>query len=162
MQGVTATMLCVPLYRYVFSTPHWGGQPTLAFSLASKLRSAWGAVLPWSYAFSNTLASAVAIFLGDMTLIVPASLRALANAATRTLGMTMQGKRHCRSGRNVLSRLIQGAAQDAAPAPLARWRGGVSKARGTGPDQTPILVVRDRAGQTADFQLKKLGATHVM
>ena len=25
MQGVTATMLCVPLYRYVFSTPHWGG-----------------------------------------------------------------------------------------------------------------------------------------
>lgn len=33
--------------------------------------------------------------------------------------------------------------------------------RGTGPDQIPVLVVRDRSGQTADFQLEKLDAVHV-
>jgi len=42
-----------------------------------------------------------------------------------------------------------------------RKRGGVGKTRGTGPDQIPVLVVRDRAGHTADFQLKKLDAAHV-
>ena len=43
----------------------------------------------------------------------------------------------------------------------ARRRGGVSKTRGTGPDQIPVLVVRDRSGATADFILKKLDAAHV-
>lgn len=42
-----------------------------------------------------------------------------------------------------------------------RKRGGVSKTRGTGPDQIPVLVVRDRAGHTADFQLEKLDGPHV-
>ena len=42
-----------------------------------------------------------------------------------------------------------------------RQRGGVSVTRGTGPDQIPVLVVRDRSGQTADFQLEKLDAVHV-
>lgn len=42
-----------------------------------------------------------------------------------------------------------------------RQRGGVSVTRGTGPDQIPVLVVRDRSGQTADFQLDKLDAAHV-
>lgn len=42
-----------------------------------------------------------------------------------------------------------------------RRRGGVSVTRGTGPDQIPVLVVRDRSGQTADFQLEKLDAVHV-
>jgi transposase-like protein len=37
-----------------------------------------------------------------------------------------------------------------------RQRGGVSATRGTGPDQIPVLVVRDRSGHTADFQLSKL------
>jgi transposase-like protein len=43
----------------------------------------------------------------------------------------------------------------------ARCRGGVSKTRGTGPDQIPVLVVRDRTGATADFILQKLDAVHV-
>ena len=43
----------------------------------------------------------------------------------------------------------------------ARRRGGVSKTRGTGLDQIPVLVVRDRSGATADFILKKLDAGHV-
>ncbi|TBV07398.1 IS1595 family transposase [Stutzerimonas kirkiae] len=42
-----------------------------------------------------------------------------------------------------------------------RKRGGVSKARDTGPDQIPVLVVRDREGRTADFQLEKLDGPHV-
>jgi len=43
----------------------------------------------------------------------------------------------------------------------SRKRGGVGATRGTGPDQIPAMVVRDRAGHTADFQLKKLDARHV-
>lgn len=43
----------------------------------------------------------------------------------------------------------------------SRKRGGVGKTRGTGPDQIPVLVVRDRGGHTADFQLVKLDAVHV-
>jgi len=43
----------------------------------------------------------------------------------------------------------------------ARRRGGVSRTRGTGPDQIPVLVVRDRSGATADFILPKLDAAHV-
>lgn len=39
--------------------------------------------------------------------------------------------------------------------------GGVGKTRGTGPDQIPVMVVRDREGRTADFQLEKLDAVHV-
>ena len=46
------------------------------------------------------------------------------------------------------------------PRPTRR-RGGVGKTRGTGPDQIPVLVVRDREGHTADFQLEKLDAVHV-
>lgn len=42
-----------------------------------------------------------------------------------------------------------------------RKRGGVGKTRGTGPDQIPVLVVRDREGHTADFQLEKLDGAHV-
>lgn len=43
----------------------------------------------------------------------------------------------------------------------SRKRGGVGATRGTGPDQIPVMVVRDRAGHTADFQLEKLDARHV-
>ncbi len=43
----------------------------------------------------------------------------------------------------------------------ARRRGGIGATRGTGPDQIPVLVVRDRTGYTADFQLDKLDAAHV-
>ncbi|UQG56184.1 MULTISPECIES: IS1595 family transposase [unclassified Marinobacter] len=43
----------------------------------------------------------------------------------------------------------------------ARQRGGVSLTRGTGPDQIPVLVVRDRTGETADFILPKLNAIEV-
>ena len=43
----------------------------------------------------------------------------------------------------------------------ARKRGGVGLTRGTGKDQIPVMVVRDRDGHTADFQLDKLDATHV-
>ena len=40
-------------------------------------------------------------------------------------------------------------------------RGGVSETRGTGKDQFPVMVVRDREGRTADFKLDKLDAAHV-
>lgn len=43
----------------------------------------------------------------------------------------------------------------------SRKRGGVGKTRGTGPDQIPVLVVRDREGHTADFKLAKLDSRHV-
>ncbi|WP_348683628.1 IS1595 family transposase [Acidovorax soli] len=43
----------------------------------------------------------------------------------------------------------------------ARKRGGVGATRGTGEDQIPVMVVRDRQGHTADFQLDKLDAAHV-
>ncbi|MDP3709450.1 MAG: IS1595 family transposase [Polaromonas sp.] len=43
----------------------------------------------------------------------------------------------------------------------ARKRGGVGATRGTGKDQIPVMVVRDREGHTADFQLDKLDAAHV-
>src|SRR5680860_147320 len=43
----------------------------------------------------------------------------------------------------------------------ARKRGGVSRTRGTGPDQIPVLVVRDRTGETADFILQKLNAIEI-
>lgn len=42
-----------------------------------------------------------------------------------------------------------------------RQRGGVGKTRGTGPEQIPVMVVRDREGHTADFLLRKLDARHV-
>ncbi|MEH6389714.1 MAG: IS1595 family transposase [Pseudomonas profundi] len=42
-----------------------------------------------------------------------------------------------------------------------RKRGGVGKTPGTGPDQIPVLVVRDREGHTADFHLEKLDCAHV-
>ncbi|QLC74576.1 IS1595 family transposase [Pseudomonas sp. LPB0260] len=42
-----------------------------------------------------------------------------------------------------------------------RKRGGVSVTRGTGKDQIPVMVVRDREGHTADFKLAKLDAAHV-
>ncbi|WP_439886126.1 IS1595 family transposase [Pseudomonas sp. MBLB4123] len=42
-----------------------------------------------------------------------------------------------------------------------RKRGGVSVTRGTGKDQIPVMVVRDREGHTADFKLAKLDAHHV-
>lgn len=42
-----------------------------------------------------------------------------------------------------------------------RQRGGVGATRGTGKDQIPVMVVRDREGHTADFQLAKLDARHV-
>lgn len=43
----------------------------------------------------------------------------------------------------------------------SRQRGGVSATRGTGKDQIPVMVVRDREGHTADFKLAKLDAVHV-
>jgi hypothetical protein len=42
-----------------------------------------------------------------------------------------------------------------------RKRCGVGKTSDAGPDQIPVLVVRHRAGNTADFQLKKLDAAHL-
>lgn len=42
-----------------------------------------------------------------------------------------------------------------------RQRGGVGKTRGTGPEQIPVMVVRDREGHTADFLLDKLDAQHI-
>lgn len=44
----------------------------------------------------------------------------------------------------------------------ARHRGGVAGKRGINAEQIPVLVVRDRSGQTADFRLAKLDAAHVM
>lgn len=43
----------------------------------------------------------------------------------------------------------------------ARHRGGVAGKRGINAEQIPVLVVRDRNGQTADFKLAKLDADHV-
>lgn len=43
----------------------------------------------------------------------------------------------------------------------SRKRGGVSVTRGTGKDQIPVMVVRDREGHTADFKLTRLDANHV-
>ena len=43
----------------------------------------------------------------------------------------------------------------------ARKRGGVGATRGTGKDQIPVMVVRDREGHTADFKLAQLDAQHV-
>ncbi|WP_046158762.1 IS1595 family transposase [Chromobacterium vaccinii] len=43
----------------------------------------------------------------------------------------------------------------------ARQRGGVGQTRGTGKDQIPVMVVRDRDSHTADFKLSKLDAGHV-
>jgi transposase-like protein len=50
--------------------------------------------------------------------------------------------------------------QRALPRP-ARKRAGVGKTRGTGPDQIAVMVVRDRQGHSADFQLEKLDVAHV-
>ena len=44
----------------------------------------------------------------------------------------------------------------------ARHRGGVAGKRGLSAEQIPVLVVRDRSGQTADFKLEKLDTAHVM
>ena len=38
----------------------------------------------------------------------------------------------------------------------SRKRGGVSNTRGTGPDQIPVLVVRNREGRTATSSLQQL------
>lgn len=40
----------------------------------------------------------------------------------------------------------------------ARHRGGKGRTRGTGPDYIPVMVVQDRAGHLADFQLDKMDA----
>lgn len=42
-----------------------------------------------------------------------------------------------------------------------RHRGGVPGTRGINAEQIPVLVVRDRSGQTADFKLSSLDASHV-
>ncbi|TCP06896.1 ISXO2 transposase-like protein, partial [Crenobacter luteus] len=42
-----------------------------------------------------------------------------------------------------------------------RQRGGHGATRGTGQDQIPVTVVRDREGHAADFKLDKLDARHV-
>ena len=42
-----------------------------------------------------------------------------------------------------------------------RARGGVASTRGTGAEQIPVLVVRDRSGHTADFVLPHLDGQHV-
>ncbi|MNP06419.1 ISXO2-like transposase domain protein [compost metagenome] len=42
-----------------------------------------------------------------------------------------------------------------------RKRGGSAKRRGLSAEQIPVLVVRDRSGQHADFQLERLDAAHV-
>jgi hypothetical protein len=43
----------------------------------------------------------------------------------------------------------------------ARHRGGKGRTRGTGPDYIPVMVVQDRAGHLADFQLEQLNAKAV-
>ncbi|MCC0180071.1 IS1595 family transposase [Aeromonas hydrophila] len=43
----------------------------------------------------------------------------------------------------------------------ARHRGGKGRTRGTGPDYIPVMVVQDRAGHLADFQLERLNARAV-
>jgi transposase-like protein len=42
-----------------------------------------------------------------------------------------------------------------------RKRGGSARQRGLSAEQIPVLVVRDRSGQHADFQLEKLDAVHI-
>ena len=42
-----------------------------------------------------------------------------------------------------------------------RQRGGVGRTRGYSPDHIPVLVVRDRHRETADFILKKVDAAHI-
>jgi transposase-like protein len=42
-----------------------------------------------------------------------------------------------------------------------RKRGGCAGKRGLSAEQIPVLVVQDRSGQHADFQLEKLNARHV-
>lgn len=44
----------------------------------------------------------------------------------------------------------------------ARHRGGKGRTRGTGPDYIPVMVVQDRAGHHADFQLEKMDANAVI
>jgi len=44
----------------------------------------------------------------------------------------------------------------------ARHRAGAASKRGINAEQIPVLVVRDRSGQTADFKLAKLDAPHVI
>lgn len=44
---------------------------------------------------------------------------------------------------------------------LARKRGGTAKRKGFTAEQIPVLVVRDRSGQHADFHLKQLNAAQV-
>ncbi|BCL75068.1 transposase [Jeongeupia sp. HS-3] len=43
----------------------------------------------------------------------------------------------------------------------SRQRGGVAQKRGINAEQIPVLVVRDRSGQTADFQLARLDTAHI-
>lgn len=43
----------------------------------------------------------------------------------------------------------------------ARKRGGVGRTRGYSPDHIPVLVVRDRHQETADFILEKIDAEHI-
>ena len=43
-----------------------------------------------------------------------------------------------------------------------RHRGGKGRTRGTGPDYIPVMVVQDRAGHHADFQLDKMNAETVI
>ena len=42
-----------------------------------------------------------------------------------------------------------------------RKRGGVGRTRGYSPDHIPVLVVRDRHRETADFILEKIDAKHI-
>lgn len=42
-----------------------------------------------------------------------------------------------------------------------RYRGGFASKRGINAEQIPVLVVRDRSGQTADFKLSALDTPHV-
>lgn len=44
---------------------------------------------------------------------------------------------------------------------LARKRGGTAQRKGFTVEQIPVLVVRDRSGQHADFHLERLNAAHV-
>ncbi len=43
-----------------------------------------------------------------------------------------------------------------------RHRGGKGRTRGTGRDYIPVMVVQDRAGHHADFQLEKINAEAVI
>ena len=43
----------------------------------------------------------------------------------------------------------------------ARKRGGKAKSQGMSDELVPVLVVRDRSGQHADFQLERLNGAHV-